>query len=82
VRELVQRVIGEARRKDDKPTSVFGYELDPKTLTPTRKVVNRSAPGDYGADPLGNGKHKMVPSGDIVDTDERNRRLAHLHLRK
>ncbi len=31
---------------------------------------------DYGCDPLGNGKFKMVPSGDIVDFEERNRRLA------
>ena len=31
--------------------------------------------GDYGADPIGNGIFRMVPSGDIVDLDERNRRL-------
>jgi hypothetical protein len=30
---------------------------------------------DYGADPLGDGKFKMIPSGDIVDSDEKNRRL-------
>lgn len=30
---------------------------------------------DYGFDPLGDGKYKMVPSGDIVDKDERDRRL-------
>jgi hypothetical protein len=30
---------------------------------------------DYGADPLGDGKFKMVPSGDIVDFEERCRRL-------
>ena len=30
---------------------------------------------DYGADPLGDGMHQMVPSGDIVDTEERKRRL-------
>ena len=36
----------------------------------------KTIPGkDYGADPLGNGKFKMVPSGDIVDLEERNRRL-------
>jgi len=32
---------------------------------------------DTGCDPLGNGKFKMVPSGDIVDFEERNRRLEH-----
>ena len=30
---------------------------------------------DYGADPIGDGTFKMVPSGDIVDFDERNKRL-------
>jgi len=30
---------------------------------------------DYGADPLGDGKFRMVPSGDIVSLEERNRRL-------
>jgi hypothetical protein len=30
---------------------------------------------DYGADPMGNGMFKMVPSGDIVNREERNRRM-------
>jgi len=30
---------------------------------------------DYGCDPLPDGKFRMVPSGDIVDFEERNRRL-------
>ncbi len=30
---------------------------------------------DYGCDPLGNGKFRMVPSGDIVDATERAKRL-------
>jgi hypothetical protein len=32
--------------------------------------------GDYGADPMGNGMFRMVPSGDIVDFAERCKRLA------
>jgi hypothetical protein len=32
--------------------------------------------GDYGADPVGDGTFRMVPSGDVVTRDERNRRLA------
>ena len=32
--------------------------------------------GDYGADPLGDGTFRMVPSGAIVDLIERNRRLG------
>jgi hypothetical protein len=69
-----------ARRKSDKmrdqarPEAV-GYELDRETLTPTRRVIDTSAPGDYGADPIGDGLFRMVPSGDIVDFEERNRRL-------
>ena len=43
--------------------------------TYTRKIVHRA--GDYGADPLGDGTFRMVPSGDIVDFEERNRRLRH-----
>lgn len=30
---------------------------------------------DNGSDPLGNGQFRMVPSGDIVDLEERNLRL-------
>ena len=30
---------------------------------------------DYGCDPLGNGKYRMVPSGDIVDLEERCKRI-------
>jgi hypothetical protein len=37
--------------------------------------IQEAAVKDYGADPLGNGKFKMVPSGDIVDYEERMRRL-------
>ena len=32
---------------------------------------------DHGCDPLGNGKFKMVPSGDVVDAEERDKRLKH-----
>ncbi len=31
---------------------------------------------DYGADPVGDGTFKMVPSGDIVSKEERNKRLS------
>ena len=39
------------------------------------QYIDTSKKGDYGANPLGNGKFKMIPSGDIVDLDERNKRL-------
>lgn len=44
--------------------------------TYTRKIKSRPAGEDYGSDPLGDGTFRMVPSGDIVDLTERNRRLA------
>jgi hypothetical protein len=39
------------------------------------RAVNVDAAGDYGADPIGDGTFRMVPSGDIVDLAERMRRL-------
>ena len=43
-----------------------------KTARPT---VDLNRPGDYGADPIGDGRFRMVPSGDVVDFDERCRRI-------
>ena len=61
-------------RDQDKPT-VLGYKLNRATLTPAREVINTVSDKDYGADPLGDNTFRMVPSGDIVDLEERNRRL-------
>ena len=44
--------------------------------TYTRKPVDLTRAGDHGADPIGDGTFRMVPSGDVVDFAERNRRLA------
>jgi hypothetical protein len=80
LRSPVRRLAAARRRKGDKmrdqdvPTAV-GYELDRESLTPARRTIDTSAPGDYGADPIGDGLFRMVPSGDIVDFEERNRRL-------
>ena len=41
-----------------------------------RKYVNLHAVGDYGCDPMGDGMFRMVPSGDVVDATERDRRLS------
>ena len=62
--------------RDMETPSVLGYDLNRETLTPTRKHVDTTNDGDYGSDPLGDGLFKMIPTGDIVDTDERNSRLA------
>ena len=61
--------------RDMEHPAVLGYELDRESLTPVRKTVVYGQ-GDHGADPLGDGTFRMVPSGDVVDTEERNRRLA------
>lgn len=42
----------------------------------SRSKINLNVLGDYGADPMGDGTFKMVPSGDIVSYEERNRRLS------
>lgn len=44
--------------------------------TSARETIDTSKQSDYGADPVGDGTFRMVPSGDIVDFAERNRRLA------
>ncbi len=62
-------------RDMDRPT-VLGYELDRQTLTPKRTAIDTSKPGDYGRDPLGDGRYRMVPSGDIVSYEEMRRRLS------
>lgn len=38
--------------------------------------VRMDSTRDHGADPLGNGKWRMIPSGDIVGAEERKRRLT------
>lgn len=65
---------GDKLREQEHPT-VLGHELDRKTLTPLRKPIVGVAGKDYGADPVGDGTFRMVPSGDVVDFEERNRRL-------
>lgn len=66
-----------AHRKDQ--CTIFGYSFsDIQDMQMKRykgKRVNTREGGDYGADPLGDGTFRMVPSGDIVDYQERNRRL-------
>jgi len=61
-------------RNQDRPT-VFGVELDRVNLLPVRNYVDVERAGDHGADPLGDGTFRMVPSGDIVSFEERCRRL-------
>lgn len=63
--------------RDMERPNVLGYDLDRVSLTPIRKRITRAA-GDYGADPIGNGTFRMVPSGDIVDYAERCSRLGNL----
>lgn len=57
--------------------SFAGYDFfaGPGGTSVQRKTIDTTKAGDYGADPLGDGRFRMVPSGDIVDFEERNRRL-------
>ena len=55
-----------------------GYDVqvsDRGELSVKKSTINTSVEGDYGADPLGDGTFRMIPSGDIVDFEERCRRL-------
>lgn len=53
-----------------------GYKIDlDRGGQLLRERIDVTTPGDYGADPLGDGTFRMVPSGDIVDFAERTRRL-------
>lgn len=61
--------------RDMDDPQVLGYHLDRQTLTPIKQAVDLHAPGDYGADPIGDGTFRMVPSGDVVSLEERDRRL-------
>lgn len=59
-------------------TVLGGYTLDMhqqgKLVQPAH--IDTGKAGDYGADPVGDGTFRMVPSGDIVDYAERCKRLG------
>lgn len=61
--------------RDEEHPTVLGYELDRKTLTPLKRPIVHVPGKDYGADPIGDGMFRMVPSGDVVNFTERCRRL-------
>jgi hypothetical protein len=67
-----------AKRKDRYMIVLGGYKLD---MANHGRLVHEEMPAreigkDYGSDPLGDGTFRMVPSGDVVTLEERNRRLA------
>jgi hypothetical protein len=55
-----------------------GYVLQNNqgNLSVQRQAINTDSRADYGADPIGDGKFRMVPSGDIVSYEERCKRLG------
>jgi hypothetical protein len=53
-----------------------GYEIEVPSGNIQRETVDLTKSEDHGCDPLGDGRFRMVPSGDIVDQEERNRRLG------
>ncbi len=53
----------------------YDFTAGPDGTVIHRGRVDTGAPGDYGADPIGDGTFRMVPSGDVVGLEERNRRL-------
>jgi hypothetical protein len=66
---------------DDSTHRIFGYDWSSIQRAQqggrlSKPIAPREPGTDYGADPMGDGTFRMVPSGDIVDFEERNRRLA------
>lgn len=61
------------------------YKSTGRDIDPDAKI-DVHAPGDYGADPIGepgpNMKFKMVPSGEIVSREEKERRLSRFHKKE
>jgi hypothetical protein len=53
----------------------YSFASGPGGTQIKRQQVDVHAKGDYGADPIGDGTFRMVPSGDVVDYEERNKRL-------
>lgn len=62
--------------KDTKqPLVVLGaYGIGEGGVIIRDQIISRE--GDTGADPLGDGLFKMHPSGDVVNLEERNKRLS------
>lgn len=59
-----------------KRMTVLGhYDLDERGGV-IRQKIDIAKAGDHGADPVGDGMFRMIPSGDIVDATERKRRLG------
>lgn len=58
---------------------IFGYTWEQIKTAQQGGTLNKPiaiTDGDYGCDPMGNGKFKMIPSGDIVNIEEKERRLG------
>lgn len=67
------------KKRERYMTVLGGYKLDMENHGALVREPIVNVPGkDYGADPIGNGTFRMVPSGDIVSLEERNRRLGNV----
>lgn len=75
MRRECNEIVAEEEQREGKSIDAFGYKVDMPSGKVQRQSINLDKKGDHGADPLGNGKFKMVPSGDVVDKAERDRRL-------
>ena len=57
-------------RKTGEEIRPFGYDLDDRGA-PIRRMLSALTPGkDFGANPIGDGTFRMVPSGDVVTADD------------
>jgi hypothetical protein len=63
------------KKVEDDIIDVFGYKVNKRTGEIERDIIYYDEPGDSGADYLGDGMYRMWPSGDIVDYEEKCRRI-------
>lgn len=71
---LLEREIRECLRTGEGQKRMMAESVGMDADAYSSRPILRSG-GDYGADPLGDGTFRMVPSGDVVGYEERMRRL-------
>jgi len=70
-----KEIIGGSKKQKRLHFSGYDFTVGDQGTTVRRERIDLSSKQDYGADPLGDGTFRMVPSGDIVSYEERSRRL-------
>jgi hypothetical protein len=67
---------GPSEKRRDLHFAGYDFTSGPSGTQIQREYIDTKPEGDHGADLVGDGTFKMIPSGDIVSFEERNKRLA------